>query len=108
MSTTEKYIKLQEYYSTTQSSSKSVERTQTNPRYRNYQQVNYTAGDEEQFFQHISQKNGSTAVVKNLENIWKDTFLASKLPSKNIGPLAVGQNFRYHFHTVKKGIFNVQ
>ena len=105
MSTTRKYIKQKEYYSTKSKSTAST-RSQTNPRYRNYQQVNYTAGDEEQFFQHISQKNGKTRdkVAVHEDNVWKDHFTASKLPG-SVGPCAVSQNFRYHFHTVKKGIF---
>jgi len=108
MSTTEKYVKLEEYFTIENNKQQQTERIQTNSRYRNFQQVNFTAGDEEQFFQHISQKNGSTPLGGiSDENIWKEYFLANSLPeaSKNIGPCAVKQNFKYYFHTVKKGIF---
>ena len=48
MTTTSKYLKVKEYFKLDQDGISS--REQTNPRYKNFKQVNYTAGDEEQFF----------------------------------------------------------
>ena len=62
MTTTSKYLKVKEYFKLTEDSVSS--REQTNPRYKNFKQVNYTAGDEEQFLQHLIRESGE---ISNIE-----------------------------------------
>ena len=54
MATTQKYITTKEYLNV--DDTVSTKRVNTNPRYKHYCQVNYTAGDEEQFFLIILQR----------------------------------------------------
>ena len=58
METTSKYIDRKEYV---KSGEKPQAKTQTNPRYRNFTQLHFTAGDEEQFQNmSLSKKPGNS------------------------------------------------
>ena len=84
------------------------ERTISNPRYHGFTQVLYTAGDEEQFFQHLSFTNGTRKIERPDSNIWDTTDADEKISwynEHNLGTDALPATFRYLFHTVKKGIY---
>ena len=107
MSTTSKYLKVKEYFKLSEDGLSS--REQTNPRYKNFKQVNYTAGDEEQFLQHLVYESGISSSIKLDSNIWEQTWksnnLADSLPESRISSRTVLSNFKYYFHCLKKAIF---
>lgn len=107
MSTTSKYLKVKEYFKLSEDGLSS--REQTNPRYKNFKQVNYTAGDEEQFLQHLVYESGISSSIKLDSNIWEQTWksndLAESLPESRISSRTVLSNFKYYFHCLKKAIF---
>lgn len=83
----------------------------TNPRYRNFYQSNFTAGDKEQFYRYRDKTNNLDSQCKNVvsgkENIFIDipnpqcdSLLYNKLDAQN-----VSQTFNYIFEKFKKGIF---
>ena len=102
MATTSQYITRKEYIPVSETAS--THRTNTNPRYKHYCQVNFTAGDEEQFFDHITKNNGKRKKIELTANIWKNNILSTTDYLKS-NPTSVTQNFRYLFHTLKKAIF---
>ena len=102
MTTTSKYLKVKEYFKLTEDSVSS--REQTNPRYKNFKQVNYTAGDEEQFLQHLIRESGEISNIELDGNIW-ESHLAESLPESRISSRTVLSNFKYYFHCLKKAIF---
>jgi hypothetical protein len=104
MTTTDRYLLSKEYYNKDEDISI---RYQTNSRYRNFKQVLYTAGDEEQFTTHISYENGTTKIIDcEKNNIWKDVKVIKHfLKNTSVSSKVIMKNFRYHFHTLKKGIF---
>ena len=74
---------------------------QTNPRYKNFKQRHYTAGDDQQFFESFDKSN-----LKNF-NIEIDDFKQFELWGKfqNIHNKSVKNTFNYLFNKFKKGIF---
>ena len=84
-----------------------VEKIQTNPRYSNFKQYQYTVGDEEQYARCID----TTRVVfdNNInidKNLYKNAFLGNDWEKyKNTGPDTMMNTFRYVFYKFKKGIF---
>ena len=79
------------------------QRPNTNPRYRNFCQAHFTAGDEEQFRLHC---NSTPFLPKNIpshaQTVWN--FSLSELykqPTTN----TMMNTFRYLFYKFKKGIF---
>jgi hypothetical protein len=107
MTTTSKYLKVKEYFKLDQDGISS--REQTNPRYKNFKQVNYTAGDEEQFLQHLIHESGVGSNIALDDNLWKQSWesidLAESLPESRISSRTVLSNFKYYFHCLKKAIF---
>ena len=107
MTTTSKYLKVKEYFKLDQEGISS--REQTNPRYKNFKQVNYTAGDEEQFLQHLIHESGVGSNIALDDNLWKQSWesidLAESLPESRISSRTVLSNFKYYFHCLKKAIF---
>jgi len=84
-----------------------VKKRQTNPRYSNFQQSHFTAGDEEQFQSYRDAVNGDVC-VPNID-ITSNLFAEQPFPSwekyRDIGATAVIGTFRYIFNKFKKGIF---
>lgn len=77
-------------------------KTVTNPRYKNFTQTHFTAGDEEQFFSFIDRSNNLNEKDTEIDvNI--DQFIWEKY--ENLSPLAVNNTFMYIFHKFKKGIY---
>ena len=97
MTTTSKYLKVKEYFKLTEDGVSS--RKQTNPRYKNFKQVNYTAGDEEQFLQHLVHGTGTNSGIELNGNMW-DSHLAESLPESRISSRTVLSNFKYYFHRI--------
>ena len=85
---------------------------QTNPRYRNFKQQHFTAGDEEQFqtFRDISNSpnicTDITLQSLSYKNIFEDidTFKGWKKNS-DLNATCVIDTFRYIFYKFKKGIY---
>jgi len=97
-----------------------ISKVQTNPRYKNFTQLYYTAGDVEQFWAQTNLKDSNCTTGKSssdsnnnqdqpttLENnLFKDvdTFQPSHL-YQNITKSQVEDTFNYIFHKFKKGIY---
>jgi hypothetical protein len=80
----------------------------TNPRYRNFTQTHFTAGDENQFNEYRDETNGDPCFQKiNLgHNRFRNIPLEYKWSKyKDISAIAVNNTFQYIFHKFKKGIF---
>ena len=77
------------------------QRHQTNPRYKNFCQTHFTAGDEEQFEEYKFSKNNIETCDDDIEtcddDIW-DKYC-------NIDGSSVRNTFKYMFYKFKKGIF---
>jgi len=99
MSTTSKYIVGKEYLNVGE---KPQEKTQTNPRYRNFTQMHFTAGDEEQFQKHITYTNCIRKSISLADNLWA---ARQSNNHENVSCSSVLETFRMLFHTTKKGIF---
>ena len=87
---------------------KSKEKKQTNSRYKNFTQNNFTAGDEEQFqeYRDPTNGNGCSEDISLEGNIFaNESILDSWDKYKNVGADAVINTFRYIFNKFKKGIF---
>lgn len=81
----------------------------SNPRYKNFTQTHFTAGDEEQFQKYRDASNGQVCMPKiSLEkNIFDSTnFIDIKWDKyKNLDAISVNNTFKYMFNKLKKGIF---
>lgn len=127
MTTTDSFQKLPDYYSSAQECkeslglSKSSPSKNTNPRYRNFNQMYFTAGDVEQFYKYKDQSNGSNPDpdIDLNSNVWYNLYKKVKDVKelkdvventewdkyKNINSDAVDNTFKYIFDKFKKGIF---
>lgn len=127
MTTTDSFQKLPDYYSSAEECkersglSKSSPSKNTNPRYRNFNQMYFTAGDVEQFYKYKDQSNGNNPDPEiDLEsNVWYNLYKKVKdikeikdvventdwEKYKNITSDAVDNTFKYIFDKFKKGIF---
>ena len=128
MTTTDKFQTLPDFY-LTEKECKDAKynkelKSNTNPRYPNFTQIYFTAGDVDQFNEYRDPTNGSNPDKKiNIEqNIWHNMFLKLSemgLPEKvkdivenvdwakyrNLSVDAVDNTFFYIFDKFKKGIF---
>lgn len=112
MTTTDMFQKQPNFYMSEQEcKNHNTKRVGTNPRYKYYNQTQFTAGDEEQFefyrfpFNNVScvqeislNKNIFEFKDELIENIDFEKY-------KDINPEIVTQTFRYIFNKFKKGIF---
>ena len=84
-----------------------TKRVQTNPRYSNFKQYYYTAGDEEQYFRYID--NTDVIFENDIDltgNLYKDMSFEPKWEKyKDVEPDTMMNTFRYIFYKFKKGIF---
>jgi hypothetical protein len=108
MTSTDKFQIKQDFYLTQKDCIDFERKTiNTNPRYKNFNQVHFTAGDEEQFQTYrdksISKYSKQKCPVKNIWNKYDCDVLWEKY--QDIGPLSVDNTFNYIFHKFKKGIF---
>jgi hypothetical protein len=111
MTTTSNFQKKPDYYSTSDECSKANrQKIITNPRYSQFKQTHFTAGDEDQFQQYRDMSNGNVCIKKIMidENkfskidLSKD-FMWSKY--QNLNSTCVDNTFNYMFNKFKKGIF---
>ncbi len=80
-----------------------VSKIQTNPRYRNFCQIVFTAGDEEQFFERINNDNEESSKQPKLSKMPIPTKWVNCYDKTNYNSII--DTFRYIFHELKKGIF---
>lgn len=102
------FQKKPDYYNSIEECLKgSHEREQTNPRYKNFNQTHFTAGDEEQFQQYREPKNGNVCIpeIPLKGNLFIDQPFREWKKYNNLDANAVINTFRYIFHKFKKGIF---
>lgn len=78
-----------------------------NPRYKNFTQTHFTAGDEEQFQAYRDATNGDVCIpeIDISTNVFIDQPFSTWDKYKNIRADAVIGTFRYIFNKFKKGIF---
>jgi hypothetical protein len=78
-----------------------------NPRYSNFTQAHFTAGDEEQFQTYRGSNNGDVCIpdINVTTNIFVDQPFPTWEKYRDIGAGAVIGTFRYIFNKFKKGIF---
>ena len=98
-----------DFYSTKEECiEKSRNTVQTNPRYPEFTQNIFHAGDEEQFQRYRDSVNGDVCIphISLSNNIFNDKILFPHWKGyENIEANAVINTFRYIFHKFKKGIF---
>ncbi len=78
-----------------------------NPRYSNFTQTHFTAGDEEQFQTYRDATNGDVCIpdIDITDNLFADQLFPTWEKYRNVGAKAVIDTFRYIFNKFKKGIF---
>lgn len=84
------------------------ERIQSNPRYRNFTQGLFHAGDEEQFQQYRDASNGGDVCITDIpldDNLFTAQPFREWHGYKDLKATAVLNTFRYMFDKFKKGIF---
>ena len=113
MTTTDQFQKLPTFYRSSEECNK-YERPQTNPRYPNFNQFCFTAGDVEQFETYRDTTNGANRPAEiGADNVWnayntEDKNIGENLDwpkYRNLTSEAVDTTFRYTFDKFKKGLF---
>ena len=109
MSTTATFQSKPDFYSSKEEcTANNKQFVQTNPRYRNFCQTHFTAGDEEQFETYRDATNGDnvrTCEIPMADNRFPHSLHQVWDKYKNVEADAVINTFRYMFHKFKKGIF---
>jgi len=113
MTTTSFLQKYPDYYDNIEDCinfNKNYNKEQSNPRYKNFVQINFTAGDEEQFQKYRYEKNNVNEINVEKIDLKNNLFLEYKIfceweKYKNIDSLTVTNTFKYIFEKFKKGIF---
>lgn len=107
MTTTAAFQNKPDFYLSKEACLENRNKKQTNPRYRNFQQHLFTAGDEEQFQHYRDATNGDVCVPEILlnGNLFVDKPFRQWDKYKDLKATAVINTFRYIFHKFKKGIF---
>lgn len=108
--TTSLFQKYPDYYNSIEECdnfNKNYDKEQSNLRYKNFKQIHFTAGDEEQFEQYRYSNNG---IFKEINIPKNNIYINEKLFNewekfKNIETISVLNTFRYLFYKFKKGIF---
>lgn len=110
MTTTSQFQIRPDYYVNEQDckQSKYERDEQTNPRYKDFTQTHFTAGDEEQFQHYRYQKPSESEPIPVgilHDNIFADTPISIWEKNQNISSESTLDTFRYIFNKFKKGIF---
>lgn len=96
-----------DYYKSKEERDENIyKKVNTNPRYKNFNQTHFTAGDEEQFEKFMfpkSSKNKQKISLK--DNLWNDMDVEVNERFENLSPKDTINTFNYIFHKFKKGIF---
>lgn len=107
MTTTSAFQNKPDFYSSKEECLNDRDKQQTNPRYKNFRQTHFTAGDEEQFSQYRDITNGDICIsnISLDKNIFTKQTFSPWNKHKDLQADAVINTFRYIFHKFKKGIF---
>lgn len=102
MTTTDCYQISPDFFDTIEKAKSKHTKHQTNPRYKNFNQTIFTAGDSEQFeeFRYSVSKESNVSIQEHEIN---EDILWDKY--KNPGEDSVSNTFNYMFHKFKKGIY---
>jgi hypothetical protein len=110
MTTTSSFQKKPDYY--LENINFNIPKIQTNPKYKDFNQTHFTAGDFEQFEKFRDKKNGNTCKLNVDIDIDKNKFQNIDLSEyikwekyKKIDSRSVDNTFNYMFNKFKKGIF---
>jgi hypothetical protein len=110
MTTTDQFQKLPTYYKSQDECNESI-RPNTNPRYSNFTQFCFTAGDIDQFETYRNPVNGDGSrldVSVDADNKWVSSMSHEHVDwkkYKNMTTESVDNTFRYIFDKFKKGLF---
>lgn len=105
MTTTNEFQKVPDFF---KEKPKLLRPVNTNPRYANYNQTHFTAGDIDQFETYRDKTNGKQPNIElKSDNIWKDMIPDNVINDayKNLTTESVDNTFLYIFNKFKKGIF---
>jgi len=110
MTTTSSFQKYPDYYNSIEDCNlfmKNYNKESTNPRYKNFKQVHFTAGDEDQFKKYICNQNGNdTQVEISNDNLFcKNSLFVEWDKYKNLNNLTRIDTFKYIFEKFKKGLY---
>ena len=114
MATTTSFLqKYPDYFDTSEdciSFSKNYNKIQSNPRYRNFYQTQFTCGDEEQFQKYRYDKNNKDEIKVEDISINDNLFFEKKLFTewekyKKLDGLSTINTFRYIFKKFKEPIY---
>lgn len=109
MTTTSSFQKYPDYYNSIEDCDlfiKNYNKEATNPRYKNFKQVHFTAGDEEQFQKYLCNQNGNGTQVEIIDNLFfKNSLFLQWDKYKNLNNLTTINTFKYIFEKFKKGIY---
>ena len=99
MTTTDCYQISPDCFETIEQAKSKHIKQQTNPRYKNFNQTIFTAGDPEQFeeFRYLSSNQSNIESHDTDESMWRKY--------KNLNEDSVSNTFNYMFHKFKKGIY---
>ena len=104
MTTTEQFDKKSIFDSIIEA--KILSNESSNPRYPEFTQRNFTAGDAEQFNFYRCMKNGEDVAIDVQHNMFKnDQTFEPFIKFSGVGPNSVVNTFKYMFYKFKKGIF---
>ena len=122
MTTTDKFQKLPDFFSSKEEC-KEYKPQVSNPRYSNFRQVYFTAGDVDQFYSYKDETNGNNPdpVIDFESNVWyklsqkikekEDKIIKDVVENtdwekyKNITTESIDNTFKYIFDKFKKGVF---
>ena len=111
-STAQFQVKPDFYTSKEECDKNSRERINTNPRYKYFNQIHFTAGDEEQFYQYKDSTTGQLCITE--PSFDSNRFFSDQdkiIPFvewekyKDINAIDIDNTFTYIFNKFKKGIF---
>ena len=108
MTTTAQFQTKPDYFMNIQDCKQSkFEDEQTNPRYRDFKQTHFTAGDEEQFqhYRYSVQSPQDERKINLEQNLFSQTQIPIWEKNQNITAESTLDTFRYIFNKFKKGIF---
>ena len=111
MATTNEFQVKPDYYGTKEECVSSIkQKANTNPRYKNFNQTHFTAGDVEQFETYRDPTNGQVCIpdIPLNDNRFRDRDFHEVIDwekYRNLNAMAVMNTFYYIFEKFKKGVF---
>jgi hypothetical protein len=111
MPTTTEHLQVNpDYYTTIEECKKKHKKVNTNPRYENFTQTHFTAGDHDQFDTWHDKTNGSVCMPKidisrNIFGTADFGWMVNWSKYANLTPQSVDNTFAYIFNKFKKGTY---